>query len=1080
MFGNRCGSGRVLVRWTMAAALSACVLLLVSASAAAATPTLEEELAAAGATTATFKATLKPNGETTKCELQYVSQTQYESTQYAGVTPVPCSPATVNGASSGEPVSVTVVDLKVDTRYHFRFVLSDGSGPTDTPDQTFGTFGIESFGSELLGEGLEPYTQAGGHPYELNTTIAFNTTPYLTYSSPDGALKDVEVNLPPGLVGDPSATAAKCGRLESERFQCPADAQVGIMKLTVGEVEGTPQKNETFTKPIYNLVPPPGVAAEFGVRFNNQANAFIEAKLRTGEDYGVNADSLNVTNIASVISASVTMWGVPGSEKHNAERYCLESKIGASYHVPPCKEGEKPEPQTPFLTAPTSCVGPLATRLAVDSYQNPGEFLSATSQTAGMTGCERLHFNPTLEVAPEPSSADSPAGLKVQLHVPQNDSPTELAEADLKDATVTLPAGMTVNPSAASGLVGCPLLHGGDSVSHAGESGIDLESTEPAKCPGGSNIGSVELETPLYPEIVFHGAIYLAQQGNAGAAYGSNPFGSLLAIYLAIDEPTTGVVVKLAGHVVANQATGQLTTTFEENPQLPFENLRLNFTGGERAALVTPKSCGDYEVESVLEPWSHQGAEGESGTPDATPSAPFAITSGAGGAACGSPAFAPLLQAGTANNSAGGFGAFTMILQRKDGEQRFGTVSMTMPKGLAAILAGVPLCGEAQANVGSCPSGSQIGHVVTQAGAGGSPLTLPQPGGREDPVYLTGPYEGAPFGLSIVVHPEAGPFNLANHAGTPQEEPVVVRAKIEVNPSTAQVTIVSNPLPTILQGIPVDVKAVEVTVDRPDFTFNATSCEPMSVTGSIGSAEGASAAVSSRYQAAHCSDLTFKPGFKVTTEATHTRRFGADLRVNVTSGAGQANIKSVFVELPKIMPARAETLKMACPAAQFTANPASCPASSYVGTATAHTPVLATPLSGPALFVSHGGAAFPDLDVVLQGEGVTVVLTGVTNIVKGITSSSFAAVPDVPISSFELALPTGPYSALAGTASFCTEMVTKRVKIKAHGKTIWRRHTIKRKRTLLMPTTITGQNGDVIKENTAIAVEGCLKPKTAH
>ncbi len=1064
------------LRWILLAATLYVWLLAASSSAAASTPALEEERVTAGATTALFRASLKPNGETTRCELQYVAESQYQLTQYEGASAVACTPATVDGSASGEEVRIAVKDLKVNTRYHFRFVLSNGASITETPDQTFATFGVEAFSSEMLSSASTPYTQAGGHPYELRTTLALNSTPYLTYWSPDGTLKDIKVQLPRGMVGDPSATA-KCTRFDSERFRCLPAAQIGVIRLVLGEVEGTPSKNEVFEKPLYNVVPPQGVAAEFGARFNNFANAFIEAKLRTGEGYGVSADSLNVTTLASVISASVTMWGVPGERAHNSERYCLGFRVGASYENPPCKEAEDLTlPETPFLTAPDSCGGPLTTVAEIDSYQNPGEFLSATSQTNGMVNCGLLHFEPTLEVTPDTVRADAPTGLEVHLHVPQNEVPTGVAEANLRNATITLPAGMTVNPSAASALVGCPLLHGRQE--HAAEPGIDLESAEPAKCPGASNVGSVELETPLYPKRVFKGSVYLAQQGNAGAAFGSNPFGSLLAIYLAIDEPETGVVVKLAGRVTANEATGRLTTSFEEDPELPFENLTVKFAGGERAALATPKSCGTYGVESILEPWSHQGGEGEAGTPNATPPAVFAITAAAGGGGCGGLAFAPTMQAGTANNNAGAFGAFRMSLQRRDGEQRFGTASVTLPKGLAAILDGVQRCGEAEADGGACPEGSRIGHVIAQAGVGGTPVVLPEAGGREDPVYLTGPYDGAPFGLAIVVHPEAGPFNLAKYAGTPQEEPVVVRAKIEINPTTAQVTVVSDPLPTFLEGVPVDLKAVEVVVDRKDFTFNATNCEPMSVAGSIGSAEGMTAAVTNRYQAADCGLLAFKPSFKVATKAVHTRRFGANLHVTVRSGAGQANIKSVFVELPKILAARDETLKLACAEAQFMANPASCPSSAFVGTATAHSPVLARPLSGPVIFVSHGGAAFPDLDVVLQGEGVTVVLTGNTKIVKRITSSNFAAVPDVPINSFEMTLPSGPHSALAGTANFCAQTVTKRVRMKAHGKVRWRRRTVKKKRALRMPTTITGQNGDVLKQSTIIAVDGCQKSKS--
>lgn len=1041
----------------------------VAAGTAIASPAIEREQATAGATSVAFVATLNPKGEATGCALQYVTEAQYLSSQYAGVVPVPCAPAQVSSASAGELVSVDVVGLKANTRYHFRYVLTTNAGTTYTSDETFGTFGIESLGLSFEGESSEPFTQAGGHPYEMTTSLSLNTTPYLAYTSPDGNLKDAKILLPQGLVGNPAATE-QCTRYASERFTCNPAAQVGIIRITVGEVVNSGGPQEVFVKPLYNLVPPPGVPAEFGARFNNLGNAFIAARVRTGENYAVSAESLNITTLASVTAVSVTMWGVPGDPKHDTERFCREPRVGASYHEPPCPEGVTGQPETPFLTTPTSCRGPLATTALVNSYQEE-KYQEAAATTSGMTGCSKLDFQPRLEVTPESSSADTPTGVEVALHVPPEEG--GLAEANLKNATVTLPAGVTVNPSAASGLTGCPLLKGGK-VS-AGETGVDLESPEPAQCPNSSNIGSVELETPLFPDRVFRGNIYLAQQGNAGPSFGSNPFGSLLAIYLSIDEPVTGVVINLAGHVASDETTGQLTTTFDDNPQLPFEDLRLKFSGGSRAALATPLRCGSYETTSLLEPWSHEVVGGEAGTPDATPIAPFAITSDAGGGACTNPAFAPTLTAGTNVANAGAFGPFTTVLQRRDGEQRFGSVALTLPQGVAAILSGVPLCDEAQANAGTCSSGSQIGHVSVEAGVGSTPLTLPEAGKREDPVYLTGPYEGAPFGLSIVVHPEAGPLNLAKHAGTTQEEPVVVRAKIEINPANAQVSIVSGALPSILEGVPVDVKRIEVTVDRANFTFNPTNCEPMSATGSVGSVEGASAAVSSRFQVAGCNSLPFKPGFQVSTDAGHTKRFGAYLHVGVTSGSGQANIKSVFVELPKILPSRTETLKDACTQAQFASNPAGCPEGSVVGTAVAHTPVLSVPLAGPVIFVSHGGAEFPDLDVVLQGDGVTVDLTGTTNIVNDVTSSDFKAVPDVPVSSFEMTLPAGPHSALAATANLCEITVAKRVKTEVHGKVVYRRRRVKQKRTLSMPTTITGQNGAVIKRSTTIAVEGCPK-----
>ena len=648
----------------------------------------------------------------------------------------------------------------------------------------------------------------------------------------------------------------------------------------------------------------------------------------------------------------------------------------------------------------------------------------------GVSGCARPGFTPSISVMPESSVADSPTGLHVDLRVPQSESQGTLATANLKDAVVALPAGVTVNASAASGLVACSPAQ------------IEMNGPEPAQCPDASKIGSVSIETPLL-EHPLPGAIYLAAQNE-------NPFGSLLAVYIAVDDRQTGVVIKLAGKVAADPVTGQLTATFDENPQLPFEDMKLDFFGGERATLATPAACGQYGASASFSSW----AQPEN---PVTPFVqPFAISSGPGGAACASAGFAPTIVAGTASNQAGSYSPFVMSLRRKNGEQRFGAVSLTMPQGMEGIISHVTPCGEAQADAGSCPASSQLGHVSVQAGVGGQPDTLPEPGRQEDPVYLTTGYGGAPFGLSIVVHAEAGPFNL----GT-----VVVRAKILVDPVTAQVSVVTDAsgpyaIPTILQGIPVDVQAMNIEVDRSQFMFNPTSCEPLSVAGTIGSAEGASTAVSSHYQAAGCASLPFAPKFSASTGGKASKAQGASLLVKIASKGGpgasgeEANIKSVKVELPKQLPSRLTTLQKACTAAQFEANPAGCPKESNVGTATADTPILANPLSGPAYLVSHGGAAFPDLEIVLQGEGITLILDGQTNIKNGITSSTFKTVPDAPISSFELNLPTGSYSILgtdlpeSANYNLCGQV-------------------------LAMPTIITAQNGAEVHQSTPVAIEGC-------
>ncbi len=873
-------------------------------------------------------------------------------------------------------------------------------------------------GSVTSGDG-SPDTQAGSHPYALTAALHLKTT-FNAAGKPasDGSVKDIEVNSPAGLVGDPNATLkctpdqlSKQGGPES----CPTGSQVGIaiVSLTVS------QGNINFPVPVFNMVAAAGRPLTLGFNVSG-VNVFTDAKLRSGSDYGVSVLSHDVSAALPFTGIVLTLWGVPADPSHDAQR-CWEPNETTLT----CSEPHSADiPVKPFLTLPTSCAGPQATTVSADSWENPGVFVQDSFLThdnsgnpIGNDGCNRLGFTPTIVAQPDTAAASTPTGLHVDLHLPQSENPEGLAESHLKNAVVTLPVGMSVNPSAADGLQSCSLAQ------------IALSSPEPAACPDASKVGSVEADTPLIDHPL-QGSVFLAAQNE-------NPFGSLLGIYIVVSDPQTGIVVKVPADVVLDPVTGQLRAIVQNSPQLPFEDLKLDFFGGSRAALVTPGSCGTFTTTSDLTPWS---------TPDiadASPSDSFTIASGANGAACGS-GFAPGFSAGTVNNQAGAFSPFNVSIARGDQEQSLGGIAVTTPPGLLGILKGVERCGEPQASQGACGAGSLIGHASAAAGAGPDPFDV---GGGQ--VFLTGPYKGAPFGLSIVVPAVAGPFNLGN---------VVVRSAIDVDPHTARISIASDPLPTILQGIPLLIKRVNVTVDRPGFMFNPTSCAPLSVDGTLTSAQGASAQVSSHFEAANCAVLPFKPSFKVSTQAATSKKGGASLDVKVGSSQGQANIGKVAVSLPKQLPSRLTTIQQACTEAAFAANPASCPAGSNIGIATATTPVLASPLTGPAYLVSHGGAAFPDLVVILQGEGVTLELVGSINIKHGVTSSAFDSVPDAPIGSFELKLPEGPHSALAA-------VLPAKAKRNLCGT------------SLTMPTTITGQNGAQVKQSTKIAVTGCTKAK---
>jgi hypothetical protein len=565
-----------------------------------------------------------------------------------------------------------------------------------------------------------------------------------------------------------------------------------------------------------------------------------------------------------------------------------------------------------------------------------------------------------------------------------------------------------------------------------------------------------------------------------------------------VEDPISGTTVKLPFHVrlcqgqgeviggLTCQAPGQIITTAHNTPELPFEDLEVHFFGGERAPLTTPSHCGTYTTEALFTPWDGNG-------PVPAVSS-FDIEHGPHGGPCpGRLPFNATFTGGSTNLQAGEFTPLTGTFSRADGEQQMRRVHFTLPPGLSGILTGVQLCPEAQANAGTCGPESQIGETTVSAGVGSEPVSVE--GGK---VFLTEKYHGSPFGLSVVAPVKAGPFDLEHDTSRPEKympacDCIVVRARIDVDPLTSALTITSNAesegfaIPSFIDGIPVQIKQINFTTTRKDFQFNPTSCAKMSISGSVESDEGESRAVAVPFQVTNCATLGFAPKFSASTSGKTSKANGASLNVKLTYPSApfgsQANNHSVKVELPHALPSRLTTLQKACTAAVFNANPASCPAASIVGHAKATTPLLPVPVEGPAYFVSHGGEAFPSLIMVLQGYGVTIDLVGTTFISKaGITSSTFKAVPDVPVNTFELTLPQGPFSALTTNTNICkvtkTITVRKRVTVRRHGRKVRVTRRVKEQvaTPLAMPTEFTAQNGAVRHQTTKIAVAGC--PKT--
>jgi len=899
-------------------------------------------------------------------------------------------------------------------------------------------FGASAFLSYITGVDGAADTQAGDHPYEfatridMNTKLALNTEATFVEPVSVQQLRDVVVDLPLGFVGSATSTA-KCtfGQLQAYPESCPADTMVG-------HIATEPQGMVSTNIPIYNMVPEKGHVAEFGFADAiYHTHALYASIVPTQAGYALRILGREIPQIP-LTNIIMSLYGNP-AEKNEG--------------------GATPEAQ---FTNPSDCNGePLRTRLYMDSWEDPAAlshngtpldltepaWKEMTSESPAVSGCNELRFDPAaFTFAPEAahSQADEPAGYELTLKVPQTETPGTLGTPPLKTATVTLPPGVAISPATADGLVGCQ---------ETGSEGINLSSTAPGTCPDASKVGTAEVLTPLIEEHL-QGSLYLAQpacggSGQAECTEEAAEMGGIFALYLEVGSESSGVHLKLKGKIEVGGygrhsrevglAPGQVRTTFAEMPQLPFGELKLKFKGGPRAPLANPQGCGTFTTYASLEPWSAP----ESG-PDAVEQPSFDITG------CASPmGFAPSFTAGTISSRAGAYSPLTLTFSRQDGEQGLGGMSVTLPPGLLARIAGVPECPEAQANAGTCgvgSPGSRIGTATAAAGAGSEPLW------QSGSVYLTGPYNGGPFGLSVVVSANAGPFNLGN---------IVIRAAIYINPGTGQLTVVSgvggDSIPQSIDGIPLRLQTVNLTIDREGFIFNPTGCSQAAVNGTITSAQGVTVPTSSHFEAVNCASLKFKPVFSATTQARTSNAKGASLTVklsypNLPQGA-QADIKSVKVDLPKQLPSRLTTLQQACLAAQFDANPASCPAASVIGTARAVTPVLSVPLEGPAYFVSHGSETFPSLIIVLQGDGVTIQLTGTTFInSKGVTSVTFKQVPDAPISSFELKLPEGPFSALGTNKDLCRQK-------------------------LAMPTALTGQNGAVIHQSTSVGVVGCAKAR---
>jgi hypothetical protein len=824
-------------------------------------------------------------------------------------------------------------------------------------------------------------TQAGGHP---DVTIRYygetHDDPFLAEHCECNDPKNVEASLPTGFIGNPHAYP-RCSAADFAANVCPSDSQVGWIDTTIDIFNGA---TASAGWPVYNSIPRPNQAGLLSVKitpgfFDVPVYTVLEG--RTGSDYGLDAKSLGLSREYVVQKFAQTLWGVPADPVHDIQR---QRDTADPYSVP----WPSNSPEVPFLQNPDTCTGGLSSTVKVDGYD--GTVSHASSPWPQTTGCDQLNFNPSLSAKPTTTEADSASGVDIDLTVPQLLSPVFPSPSEIRATTVTLPVGFSINPNAADGKTSCA-----DVAANIGTGSVDA-----ANCPEFAKIGTDTIDSFTLPEPI-PGSIYL----------GDPQPGNRYRIFLTADGFNTHI--KLAGSISPDPATGQLVTHFDNLPQSPLTEFNMHFFGAERGLLATPTQCGTYPVISTFTPWDEE-------LPSQSSTQFFTIDSGPGGAPCpgSTRPFAPGFAASSSGNTAGAHSPFSIDLTRNDGDQNLAAVNVTTPPGLSATLAGIPYCSEAalaaaavpsysglaELSNPSCPAASQIGTAVAGAGAGTHPVFL---GGK---VYLAGPYNGAPLSLAVITPAVSGPYDLGN---------VVVRAALKVDPTDAHITAVSDPLPSILDGIPLRLRAIRINLDRSDFTLNPTNCDPFQVGAAVFGDQGTEADLQTHFQVANCANLPFSPKLGLRLTGGTKRNGHPAVHATLAYTKGQANIKSVAVTLPRSEQTDTTHLGAPCTTPQFDAG--QCPASSILGSAQANTPLLADPLKGKVYLVSAGNP-LPDIVLALRGQ-IDFNLHGrIDSAQNGALRTTFDTVPDVPVDSFRLDLQGGSKGLVVNNTDICTHL----------------------------------------------------------
>jgi hypothetical protein len=861
-----------------------------------------------------------------------------------------------------------------------------------------GEYGLESVGAAVS------TSQAGGHP-DFSIDFALKTENEDKQTLP-ATTRDVSFDIPPGLVANPTAVP-ECTEAQlvgtdvedkSNATGCPQASQVGITEVILCKFGCAP-----FLEPVYNLQPGLGEPARFGF----MAESFpvlIHTELRPAEGYSIRARAEGLSSLIPVLSADTTLWGVPALESHDAQRitpYEATHNGGA----PETANGKRRSElvPVPFMVNPTSCNSPSGIGISARSYALPDRVSTAFAPLPAFTGCGQLEFSPAFALVTTSESTSSPTGLDALLNFSQNgfEHPNGLVQSAQRRVEVALPEGFTVNPSQANGLGAC------DEAQFAAET---ADSAAGGGCPENSKIGDVEARTPLLDESA-KGSLFIARPY-------ANPFGSLIALYMTLKIPDRGVIVTLAGKVEADADTGQLTAIFDGIPQLPISEFKLSLHGGARAPLVTPSSCGTYRTVARFTPWAD--------TARVTPVSGFLqISGGAEGTPCSEAGhhFEPGFVAGSSNNHGGAFTPFYMQLSRLDRDQELTKFSVRLPHGLVAKLAGVARCpesaiGAARRNRGtvelarpSCPSTSDIGSILAAAGVGPAPTYV---GGR---LYLSGPFRGAPLSITAVVPAVAGPFDL----GT-----VVTQLVLRIDPRTGVATVgggQSDPIPRILDGIPLKVKDIRSFVDRNQFVINPTNCDPLSVAARIwGSglnvlepADDTAAPAVDRFQAQGCQRLKFRPALGLRLIGKTNRGGHPSLRGIYRPRPGGANLAKLAVRFPHSMFLDQGHIRTVCTRVQFAAN--QCPAGAIYGHAKAVTPILDGPLAGP-VYLRSSSHRLPDLVADLHGL-VDIEAVARIDSVRGNLRATFTDLPDAPITKVVMSMQGGKRGLLVNSVNLC-------------------------------------------------------------